>query len=120
MGDHKNILDAARYLNHNQETMFAKIPPLSQGNNLSAATPVDQAALLLETFFPSLPIITEGHAEQSNLNSLPLPNLTMDEVQVAISPHKAPGNNGLLAIVWSKLWPVINLHVLSLFQSSLD
>lgn len=31
--------------------MFAEIPPLSQGNNLSAATPVDQAALLLEIFF---------------------------------------------------------------------
>lgn len=74
-------------------------------------------------FFPSLPIITEDHAEQSNLNSLPLPNLTMDEVQVAImeaSPHKAPRNDGLVATVWSKLWPVINVHVISLFQSFLN
>ncbi len=36
------------------------------------------------------------------------------------SPHKAPGNNGPLAIVWSKLWPLIKVHVISLFQSFLN
>lgn len=71
-------------------------------------------------FFPSLSIITEDHAEHSNLNSLPLPNLTMEVAIMEASPHKAPGNNGPLAIVWSKLWPLINVHVISLFQSFLN
>lgn len=99
MGDYKNILDAARYLNHNQETMFAKSHNFPKETTCPRQHQLIKQHYCWKHFFPSLPIITKDHAEHSNLNSLPLPNLTMEVAIMEASPHKAPGNNGLLAIV---------------------
>lgn len=45
--------------------------------------------------------------------------LTTEEVRRAVFasyPHKAPGIDGLLAIVWQHLWPVLGHHIFELFN----
>src|SRR4051812_39251749 len=47
----------------------------------------------------------------------------MEEVEqrvFAVKPWKAPGNDGLPAMVWKQIWPVVKDRVLLLFQTSLD
>ena len=46
----------------------------------------------------------------------------MDEIEqkvMAAKPWKAPGEDGLPAMVWKQLWPVVKDRVLHLFQTSL-
>ena len=54
---------------------------------------------------------------------IPMPRLTMEEVErniFAAKPWKAPGDDGLPAMVWRQIWPEIKDRVLLLFQTSLD
>ena len=47
----------------------------------------------------------------------------MEEVEpkvLAAKSWKAPGDDGLPAIVWKQIWPAVKERVLSLFQASLD
>ena len=52
-----------------------------------------------------------------------MPPLTIEEVErriFAAKSWKAPGDDGLPAIVWKQVWPVVKDRVLLLFQTSLD
>ncbi|KAM6505284.1 hypothetical protein FSOLCH5_15485 [Fusarium solani] len=52
-----------------------------------------------------------------------MPNLTMGEVEEKVmeaKAWKAPGQDGLPAMVWKQLWPVVKERVLHLFRTSLD
>ena len=52
-----------------------------------------------------------------------MPRLTMEEVErrvFATRPWKAPGDDGLPAMVWKQVWPAVKGRVLALFQTSLD
>lgn len=123
LGDHKNIWEASKYLRSDLNTSFAKIPAIQKTDGATTTTPVEQASLFLENLFPSLPHIKPDVSEKASENPLPFCNLTMQEVEIAVleaNQWKAPGNSGLPSVVWSKLWPVISSHVLSLFQTSLD
>jgi hypothetical protein len=49
--------------------------------------------------------------------------LTMEKVErkvFATKPWKAPGDDGLPAMVWKQVWPAVKDRVLLLFQASLD
>ena len=79
---------------------------------------------LMKCFFPEVPEITQ----EQNTGDLHIPErlemepLTLREVEDAIfkaRPHKAPGVDGLPAIVWQELWPVLKWEILTLFMASI-
>jgi hypothetical protein len=67
---------------------FDKIPPLKEGDGSSTNGGAEQAEVLLSTFFPSLPdIIEEGLRPQRT--PLPMPSLTMEEVEQRVFAAKS-------------------------------
>lgn len=51
-----------------------------------------------------------------------MPALTLEEIEVkmmAARPWKAAGADGLPAMAWRQLWPVVKHRVLALFRASL-
>jgi len=47
-----------------------------------------------------------------------MPDLTMEEVEwkvLSAKPWKVPGEDGLLAMVWRQIWPVVKDRVFHLF-----
>ena len=61
-------------------------------------------------------------SEISHTTQLSSTSLTLVEVRTAIfkaSPLKGPGDDGLPALVWQKLWPMLQDHIFALFEASL-
>ena len=97
------------------------------GNGQSYVTDETKAEVLIDTFFPMLPL-SEGRDPNQAVRSrmgydirwLPL---TKNEVKRAIfksNPNKAPGPDEISFRVWRELWPVVGDHVLWLYNTSLE
>ena len=123
LADNDNIWKAAKYLKPNNESAFGKVPRLLRADGTRTTSSQDQMEELLGTFFPPLPEQIEEEGQRPQRAAVPMPNLTMEEVErqlMAAKSWKAPGEDGLPVAVWQQIWPVVNHHVLALFQASLE
>lgn len=83
----------------------------------------EQAAELLSTFLSPLPEVIEDEAPRPQRPAMSMPRLAIEEVErrvFAAKPWKASGDDGLPAVMWRQIWPVVKDRVLLLFQTSLD
>ncbi|KAJ6437917.1 reverse transcriptase [Purpureocillium lavendulum] len=122
LAEDTNIWKAAKYLEPGQDTMSDKVPPLKKEGGTMTRNRAEQAEQLLETFFPPLPTRIEEEGLRPQRRAVAMPALTLEEVEVkvmAAKPWKAAGTDGLPAMVWRQLWPVVKHRVLALFQASL-
>ncbi|RKL11218.1 hypothetical protein BFJ70_g16427 [Fusarium oxysporum] len=102
--------------------MGDKIPPLKRRDGTTTSDKVEQAEELLSIFFPPLPAVIENEERRPAQREIAMPELTLEEVKekvMAAKAWKAPGKDGLPAMVWKQLWPVVGNRVLHLFRTSL-
>ena len=123
LADNDNIWKAAKYLKSGNETAFGSIPQLVRRDETVTSSHQEQAEELLSTFFPPLPEDIEDEGARPQRAPVSMPALAMEEVErqlFAAKSWKAPGEDGLPAIVWKQVWPAVKHHVLALFRASRD
>jgi hypothetical protein len=123
LADDTNIWQAAKYLDPNGSPAFDKIPPLTRRDGSTSRDKIERAEELLSAFFPPLPARIEDEGPRPQRTPVLMPPLTMEEVErriFAAKSWKAPGDDGLPAMVWKQVWPVVKDRILLLFQTSLD
>ncbi|KGQ02586.1 Retrovirus-related Pol polyprotein from type-1 retrotransposable element R1 [Beauveria bassiana D1-5] len=122
LADNDNIWKAAKYLKSGDGSAFGKVPQLVRADNTTTTTVEKRAEELLSTFFPPLPGDIQDEAEESQRGPVPMPEITMEEVERQLfraKSWKAPGDDGLPVAVWKEIWPSVKQRVLGLFQASL-
>ncbi|EAQ87075.1 hypothetical protein CHGG_08328 [Chaetomium globosum CBS 148.51] len=122
LADDANIWQATKYLQTGSGTMGDKIPPLVRPDGSITEGKAEQAQELLTAFFPPLSARIEDEGQRPQRAPVHMPDLTMEEIEqkvLSAKPWKAPGEDGLPAMVWRQLWPVVKDRVLHLFRTSL-
>ncbi|KJZ68315.1 hypothetical protein HIM_12296 [Hirsutella minnesotensis 3608] len=120
--DENNIWKVVKYLKPGVNMFDDKVPPLRRADGSITKGKGEQGEELLSTFFPPLPTNIEPEGERPQREEIAMPDLTLQEIEekvMAAKPWKAPGEDGLPAIVWKKLWHVVKHRVWTLFDSSL-
>ncbi|EAQ84812.1 hypothetical protein CHGG_08826 [Chaetomium globosum CBS 148.51] len=107
LADDANIWQATKYLQTGSGTMGDKIPPLVRPDDSITEGKAEQAQELLTAFFPPLPARIEDEGQRPQRAPVHMPDLTMEEIEqkvLSAKPWKAPGEDGLPAMVWRQLW----------------
>ena len=116
-----NIWKVARYLEPEARTI-GSIPALCSGGR-TADDDQGKAQALLETFFPPLPSIqSESVEERPQADALPMEEIAPHEIETALmkmASWKAPGPDGLPAVVWQQVRPTVKQWVVEIFQASI-
>ncbi|KAI3014154.1 transcriptional regulator family: Zinc finger, CCHC-type [Aspergillus niger] len=123
LADNDNIWKAARYLKSGEDAAFGKIPQLLRADGTTTSDHTEQAEELLIKFFPPLPDNIDDEGTRPQRAPVEMPAITMEEIErqlMAAKSWKAPGEDGLPAIVWKMTWPTVKHRVLDLFQASLE
>ncbi|KAF4336646.1 reverse transcriptase [Fusarium beomiforme] len=122
LADNDNIWKAAKYMKSGDDAAFGKVPQLGRTDGTKTTNHREQAEELLAKFFPPLPDNIEDEGLQHRRAPVTMPDLTLEEVERrlwATKSWKAPGEDGLPAIVWKQIWPSVKHDVLDIFQTSL-
>ncbi|KAG6997033.1 RNA-directed DNA polymerase from mobile element jockey [Fusarium oxysporum f. sp. conglutinans] len=104
------------------DAAFGKVPQLVKADGAATTSHKEQAEELLAKFFPPLPDTIEDEGPRQQRAPVTMPDLTLEEVERqlwATKSWKAPGEDGLPAIVWKQVWPSVKHDVLAIFQASL-
>jgi hypothetical protein len=83
-----------------------KIPRLKRADGTTTQDKAEQAEELLTAFFPPLPATIKDEGPRPRRREVAMPDLTLEEVEekvMAAKAWKAPGEDGLPAIVWKQL-----------------
>ena len=123
LADNDNIWKAAKYLKSGDDTAFGKVPQLVKADGTTTTNHKEQAEELLAKFFPPLPDNIEDEGPRQQRAPVVMPTFTLEEVErqlFATKSWKAPGEDGLPAIVWKQVWPSVKHDVLTIFQASLE
>ena len=123
VAESKNIWQVAKYVKPQDTAAFDKIPSLSRQDGSKTETNTEQAEELLKVFFPPLPIVTEKEPDSPRGKELESPEITAEEVERAIfkaSSWKAPGADGMPAMVWKQMWPAVKDWIVHIFKASMQ
>ncbi|KAI1828919.1 transcriptional regulator family: Zinc finger, CCHC-type [Penicillium roqueforti] len=110
LADNDNIWKAAKYLKSGEDAAFGKLPQLVRADGTTTADHMEQAEELLSKFFPPLPDNIEDEGTRPQREPVEMPAITLEEVErqlLAAKSWKAPGEDGLPAIVWKMTWPTV-------------
>ena len=122
LAEETNVWSAAQFIRPpDAQAAFSKVPQLRRAGGTSTESIEEQAEELLRSFFPPLPEEMDDELAQPGRASLKFPRLESHEIEakiMAANAWKAPGTDGLPAMVWKQLWPVVREDVVELFRSS--